>query len=142
MPNPLDNPDIEIQLFLTLHQKTNTLTKALEARIKAFDLNLGRLCLLYMLEKKNYEALPSELGDDLAVTRANISGLLNALEKLNYIKRTFDPIDRRKIIVAMTDDGKKVLSEAWLVYEEVVKELFSELRKDEKAELLSILLRL
>ncbi len=139
MQHPLNNPNSEVQLFLTLHQKTNKLTKVLDSKIKVFHLNLGRLCLLYMLEKKNYEALPSELGDDLAVTRANISGLLSALEKLNYIERTFDMNDRRRIKVMMTDAGKDILSKAWPIYEEVVTDLFSELSKDEKTKLLSLL---
>ncbi|QGH32896.1 MarR family transcriptional regulator [Gracilibacillus salitolerans] len=139
MQHPLNNPNSEVQLFLTLHQKTNKLTKVLDSKIKVFHLNLGRLCLLHMLEKKNYEALPSELGDDLAVTRANISGLLSALEKLNYIERTFDMNDRRRIKVMMTDAGKDILSKAWPIYEEVVTDLFSELSKDEKTKLLSLL---
>lgn len=142
MANPLDNPDIEIELFLTLHQKTSKLTKILDSRLKVFHLNLGRLCLLYMLEEKNYEALPSELGDELAVTRSNISGLLGALEKLHYIKRTFDENDRRKIKVTMTDEGKNILAKAWPIYEEVVKDLFSKFNNDEKVQLLSIMARL
>lgn len=142
MTNPLDNPDIEIELFLTLHQKTNKLTKILDSRIKIFDLNLGRLCLLYMLEERNYEALPSELSDELTVTRSNISGLLRALEKLHYIERTFDENDRRRIKVTMTEEGKKILAKAWPIYEEVVKDLFSGLNKEEKAQLLATMARL
>ncbi|GIN73412.1 MarR family transcriptional regulator [Bacillus sp. J14TS2] len=142
MTNPLDNPDIEIELFLSLHQKTNKLTKILDSKIKVFDLNLGRLCLLYMLEERNYEALPSELSDELTVTRSNISGLLRALEKLSYIKRAFDENDRRRIKVTMTEEGKQILAKAWPIYEEVVKDLFSELNKDEKTKLLSMMIRL
>ncbi|WP_130858794.1 MarR family winged helix-turn-helix transcriptional regulator [Gracilibacillus phocaeensis] len=142
MTNPLDNPDIEIELFLTLHQKTNKLTKILDSKIKIFDLNLGRLCLLYMLEERNYEALPSELSDELTVTRSNISGLLRALEKLHYIERTFDENDRRRIKVTMTEAGKKILAKAWTIYEEVVKESFSDLNNDEKKQLLAIMARI
>ncbi|MBY7141725.1 transcriptional regulator [Virgibacillus sp. NKC19-3] len=139
MTNPLDNPDIEVELFLTLHQKTNKLTKILDSRIKVFDLNLGRLCLLYMLEERNYEALPSELSDELTVTRSNISGLLRALEKLQYIKRAFDENDRRRIKVTMTEKGKKVLAKAWPIYEEVMKDVFGKLKNDEKVQLLSVM---
>jgi len=142
LPHPLENPKIEVRLFLTLHQKTSKLTKILESRIKVLNLNLGRLCLLYMLEKKQYEALPSELGDDLAVTRANISGLLNALEKLRYIERKFDVQDRRRVKVVMTEEGKHILAKAWPIYEEVVSQLFNELSEEEKGSLLSMLSRL
>lgn len=142
MANPLDNPDIEVKLFLTLHQKTNKLTKILDSKIKQFDLNLARLCLLYMLEERNYEALPSELSDELTVTRSNISGLLRALEKLHYIKRAFDETDRRRIKVTMTGEGKKVLAKAWPIYEEVMNDVFSELEKNEKAQLLAMMTRL
>lgn len=95
-----------------------------------------------MLEKKQYEALPSELGDDLAVTRANISGLLNALEKLRYIERKFDVQDRRRVKVVMTEEGKHILAKAWPIYEEVVSQIFNELSEEEKGSLLSMLSRL
>jgi DNA-binding MarR family transcriptional regulator len=64
--------------------------------------------------------LPSELSDDLAVTKANISNLLNSLEKAGRIQRDFDPTNRRRILVSLTPEGHNVISKVWPVYEQTI----------------------
>nr|WP_162463218.1 transcriptional regulator [Paenibacillus psychroresistens] len=64
--------------------------------------------------------LPSELSDDLAVTRANISNLLSALEQAGRIKREMDTTNRRRIFVRLTPDGHDVISKVWPVYEQTI----------------------
>lgn len=66
--------------------------------------------------------LPSELSDDLSVTRANISNLLNALEKAGRIQRDFDPSNRRRILVRLTAEGEDLITEVWPVYEKTIAE--------------------
>lgn len=66
--------------------------------------------------------LPSELSDDLSVTRANISNLLNALEKAGRIQRDFDPANRRRILVRLTAEGDELITAVWPVYEQTIAE--------------------
>lgn len=103
---------------------------------------MGRLCLLYALQRVDRPTLPSELGDDLAVTRANISGLLRGLEKCGMVRREMDTTDRRRILVHLTPKGKEILEQAWPIYEETVAELFHPLNDEEQALLLSMLHKL
>jgi len=86
--------------------------------------------------------LPSELGDDLAVTRSNISGLLRGLEREGLIRREIDKNDRRRIWVHLTPAGMETLEKAWPIYEETIAERFQSLRSDERDVLLSILRKL
>jgi DNA-binding MarR family transcriptional regulator len=92
----------------------------LEEQLGKFDLTLGRWCLLVALRSGGRAMLPSELSDALAVTRANISNLLNALEQAGRIQRDFDPTNRRRILVRLTPEGHNVISKIWPIYEQTI----------------------
>lgn len=114
----------------------------MEEQLAPLQLSLGRLCLLYALQRIGRPALPSELGDDLAVTRANISGLLRELEKNGMIRREMDTADRRRVWVHLTAKGIETLQQAWPIYEATIAERFQSLTPDEQTLLLSILRKL
>lgn len=86
--------------------------------------------------------LPSELSDDLAVTRANVSGLLNALERLEMVQRVFDQTDRRRILVHLTEKGRQTLEAAWPIYEEAISSGLGRLTVDEQQTFLQLLKKL
>jgi len=116
--------------------------RKVEEKLAPLQLSLGRLCLLYALQRLGRPALPSELGNDLAVTRANISGLLRRLEKNGMIYREIDTSDRRRILVHLTPKGVETLQKAWPIYEKTIAERFQSLSAEEKNVLLSILRKL
>jgi DNA-binding MarR family transcriptional regulator len=111
---------MSVDVFLTLYKTSHHLVQQLEEQLASFDLTLGRWCLLVALRSGNRAMLPSELSDDLAVTRANISNLLNALEKAGRIQREFDPTNRRRILVRLTPDGHQLIADVWPVYEQTI----------------------
>lgn len=119
-----------------------TSVRKLEEKLEPLGLTLGRLCLLYALQRKEKPALPSELGDNLAVTRANVSGLLRGLEKLEMIRRELDQSDRRRILVHLTSKGKETLQKAWPIYEETVANILQPLSLEEQMRLLTMLKKL
>jgi len=116
--------------------------RAIEEKLAPMQLSLGRLCLLYTLQRIGRPALPSELGDDMEVTRANVSGLLAGLEKNGMVRREIDPSDRRRILVHLTPKGIETLKQAWPLYEEAIAGRFQPLTPEEKDALLSLLRKL
>ncbi|WP_166245412.1 MarR family winged helix-turn-helix transcriptional regulator [Paenibacillus turpanensis] len=125
-----------------MYKNNASQVRKLEEKLEPLGLTLGRLCLLYALQRAGKPALPSELGDDLAVTRANISGLLNALEKAGLVRRELDLSDRRRVFVHMTPQGEKLLELAWPVYEETIEGNFGSLSVEEQMQLLHLLRKL
>jgi DNA-binding MarR family transcriptional regulator len=68
--------------------------------------------------------------------------LLNELEDMGYVERRRDPSDRRRHVVAITDDGRKALERAERAQEEIGDELLSDLSDEERATLRSLLSRI
>jgi DNA-binding MarR family transcriptional regulator len=60
---------------------------------------------LAVLEGAGQPLSPTTIAQRLIVTTASITSLLDTLERRGLVERRPDPEDRRKLLVAITDDG-------------------------------------
>src|ERR1700689_3449212 len=63
------------------------------------------LALVYQHE----QILPSELADMEKVTSQSMSQIINKLAEHGYIKKTWSKTDKRKVIITITANGKKII---------------------------------
>jgi len=63
--------------------------------------------MLYLLTHSN--AHPSNISDDLNISRSNIANVLKSLESEGYIERNINSENRREIYVNLTDAGREQL---------------------------------
>lgn len=84
-----------------------------------YGLTENKLALLLALEAHG-TATPARLADVLDVTRAAVTGLLDALERDGLLQRTTRDADRRSVAVQLTAEGRAALRrvapayDAWL----------------------------
>ena len=65
--------------------------------------------ILYLNLGEGAEAITaSDLSDQLNITPAGVTHLLNPLEEDGYIERLKDPHDRRVVLVGLTGKGRKL----------------------------------
>ena len=79
------------------------------------------------------------LGKMLLVNRANITGLIDRMEKARLVRRISDPVDRRVKYIEMTEDGIQVLEKAIKVYYGRIQEITSSLSNSDYTSLCSLL---
>ncbi|MCK4719725.1 MarR family transcriptional regulator [bacterium] len=84
----------------------------------------------------------SELGKNLDVTKGNITGLIDRMERDGLAKRKDDPKDRRVIRAVVTAKGKKVLRDIQPVKNQWGDRLFHGFNVKDKKELNNLLKRL
>jgi MarR family 2-MHQ and catechol resistance regulon transcriptional repressor len=84
----------------------------------------------------------SELGKNLDVTKGNITGLIDRMERDGLAKRKDDPKDRRVIRASITAKGKKVLRDIQPVKDHWWNRLFEGYSAKDKKELIALLDRL
>ncbi|TFE26988.1 MarR family transcriptional regulator [Cohnella luojiensis] len=141
--SPFEQPLQSVSVFLTLYKTNHHLVQQLEEQLGKFDLTLGRWCVLVALKSSGRAMVPSELSDDLAVTRANISNLLNSLEQAGRIRRSFDPTNRRRILVDLTPEGHEIILNVWPVYEQTIAQnVGNKLTLEEQKQLETLLKKL
>lgn len=84
----------------------------------------------------------SELGKALDVTKGNITGLIDRMERDGLAKRKDDPRDRRVIRAIITPKGRKVLRDIQPVKNQWGHRLFQGFPAKDKRELQALLNRL
>ena len=83
-----------------------------------------------------------ELRERLLVDKSNLTGLIDALEKLGFVKRRKVRGDRRYYHLKLTDDGLKSLDKLEGPYRELVHEIMSVFNRKEMKQLTSFMERL
>lgn len=66
----------------------------------------GEIFILKHLYEKNAPVLPTELSEAMQSSTARISAVLGSLEKKGQIHREIDTLNRRYILVTITDAGR------------------------------------
>jgi DNA-binding MarR family transcriptional regulator len=81
------------------------------------------------------------IADALGYDRGQLVGLLDELEDRNLVERRRDPADRRRHIVRMTQEGKRMLGKLRALSDQLEDDFLSPLDETERAELHALLLR-
>ncbi|MFD7445923.1 MarR family winged helix-turn-helix transcriptional regulator [Streptomyces sp. NPDC059909] len=77
----------------------------------------------------------------LEVDPSILCGILNDLEATHFVERRRDPADRRRHIVALTEEGDRVLAKAQEAITKVEQELFADFTPEELSTLRKLLAR-
>ena len=84
-----------------------------QAALEPYGLSEGRfyvLCCLFAEEIAGHgPPSPSEIAEQIGVTRATITGLLDGLERDDYLARHHDSTDRRALTIHITAKGRTLL---------------------------------
>jgi len=102
----------------------------------------GEIFILEHLDRKNDVMMPGELSAIMGGSSARTAIALRNLEQKGYIERETDRTDRRKILVTITGEGRKLAREE---REEVLmkmKQIIDELGEDDAREYIRIVGRI
>lgn len=77
----------------------------LARRLRRHGISPAAFQVLSLLRRAPEPLSPHELGEQLMVTRAAVTGLLDSLEERRLVKRSRHPVDRRMLLVGLTAEG-------------------------------------
>ncbi len=112
------------------------------ARLAPYRLSEGKFVLLFLLNGQLNGLSPFELAERAGVTRATITGLLDGLERDQFIKRCPSPDDRRKITIMLTEQGSKTAHELFNEHTRWISALFAGFSDEERKSLDGFLQRI
>jgi len=101
-------------------------------------LSMSQIGALFYLHRKGISGV-TDLGDNLGVTSAAASQMLERLVQQGLIQRSEDPIDRRVKQIILTDKGRQTLKESFHGHQGWLDNLVDNLSEDEKNQIISAL---
>lgn len=105
------------------------------------DVQFNVLMLLWNQSGESGGLTQVELSRMMLVNRANITTLIDRMEKAKLVVRVADPNDRRYNVVKVTPHGEKVYKKAAAAYHDKVRSVMTVLREGEQRELMGLLTR-
>ncbi len=84
----------------------------------------------------------SDIGNNMVVTFANVTTIVDNLEKMSYVKRVRDPSDRRRIIVELTAQGKNIFRKIHEKHSKVIEDIMRALSEQDLKNLIEYLEKL
>lgn len=126
-----------LNAFIKLMRATESLNNRLNRHLSEENLTVsqfGTLETLYHLGPLNQRSI----GEKLLKSGGNITMVIDNLEKSGYVVRKKDPEDRRAVLIHLTNEGEKFISEFFPKHLARIKEEFSVLDEKEKKTLANL----
>jgi DNA-binding MarR family transcriptional regulator len=131
------------EAFLVLLRVASDVLSGSDAYLAEHGLSQGRFTVMMILNRDPESGLsPSDLAERAGVTRATMTGLLDALEGDGLVTRTAHPQDRRMLTVRLTEAGLRRLDEMLPEYFRRISALVGDLDESEQRALIGLLRRI
>jgi DNA-binding MarR family transcriptional regulator len=102
------------------------------------DLKQSQVKAIYAFRDNDSYSM-KELADNSGVKLPNMTLMIDEMERAGMVRRVRDKDDRRKVMVGLTLEGKKIRDRFLEKRQTFAKEMFVRLVKDDREELLSSL---
>lgn len=127
------SPELDKLFIFNILRTANVLKPLLDGDLREDQITSSQLNILEILYRsEGTKVCMSQLGKQLVVSKANITGLIDRLEKRGWVTRLGGE-DRRETIVQITDEGRSVVERVIPGYYGVLSELCAGLGAAEKA---------
>lgn len=133
---------LAISTWAQLLRTSQRFTDQVEAALKHAQLPmLGWYDILLELHRAGSDGLRQfELGEKLLLAKHNLSRRIDKLQQEGLAERYLCESDGRGNVIAITDEGKKLLAKMWPVYAAQIEVLFEENLSGAEQQQLSALL--
>ena len=130
-----------VEATLVLLRVASDVFEGMGVHLARHDISQGRFMVLVLLDRAENGAgiSPSEIADQLGVTRATVTGLLDGLEKESLISRQMHPEDRRALHIELTPKGREFLADLLPGHYRRIAGLMAHLDHDEQRQLVALL---
>jgi MarR family transcriptional regulator, 2-MHQ and catechol-resistance regulon repressor len=135
---------VPVILMLNLIRAGTLLYREMEDYLFRYGLTLPQGNVLWTLNARSPDAgMPiTEIAHSQGVSKANMTGIIDRMEREDLVRRVADPGDRRVTLIEMTDKAKTLMQTLTPAYDQhVTKMLDSILSEQEQAQMIQMLVK-
>lgn len=115
---------------------------SLDGLLSKYNLSSGRFMLLFLLRNAPTGLRPSELANQVGVTQATISGLINSLEKAELVIREGHQSDGRSFVIKLAAKGEQLIQEIFPQWYPRVENFWNVVSEEEKGSINNLLAKM
>ena len=97
--------------------------------------------VLFYLKEHPEQANPSQISQNLSLSKPRVTSILNALRKKEFVELQADPDDRRRVNVVLTQAGLDYIALKVSHTEAMLDEYIAGMGRESTEELISLLIR-
>ncbi|MBU4200503.1 MAG: MarR family transcriptional regulator [Verrucomicrobia bacterium] len=140
-PAQLSSQSLDALVVHNILRTANQLSPFLNHKLRELDLTNTQINVLLLLHESAHEELNlSLISRHLLVTKANVTGLIDRLERKGLVKRE-SVADRRVTIVRLTSEGRMLIDQILPHHERNLAELTQGLDQAQKETLVKLLVQ-
>ena len=110
MASPMSQPTgLDIELWQSIRSIYRTVLRRLNSRLLKEGITFPQYNVLLVLSQKGPMPM-NRLGEFMLVAPANVTGLVDRMEKKGYVRRGRDKKDRRLYVIEQTEKGSRIFS--------------------------------
>jgi DNA-binding MarR family transcriptional regulator len=131
--------------LLNTYYTASCLKKKAGEFLRPFGLTDVQFNLMMLLQHQSGSAdglSQARISEMMLVNRANITSLIDRMEKAGFVIRTPDPTDRRTNIVKLTGQGRNLLAKIEPLYIDQVRQIMAALKQADQENLIKMLERI
>lgn len=106
---------------------------------RRYGLSHAALNALAVIEGEGEPMLTGEVAARMHITSGSVTSLLDNLERKNFVVRSSDPDDRRRVLVNITPEAQAVLDQALPAIQQVTRQLIDRIGTQRQQALLDTL---
>jgi MarR family 2-MHQ and catechol resistance regulon transcriptional repressor len=130
-----------LKLWVVLARCFNSFAQAEAQHLKSFDLTSPQFGVLEALAHLGPMKM-CEIGNKLLMSGANVTGVVDRLEKKGLVRRVMDADDRRLFLIHLTGDGSKLIAKIFPLHAARIEAFIGVLTLKEKRQLTELLKKL
>ena len=123
-----ENPEIDPVtkvLAIRLRRAAQHLERELRRELDAYDTDLAEFEVLMTLRRaEGYSSSAGALAKEWQVTSGAITNRIGRLETRGWVRRDFDPADRRQVLVTLTKEGVRRIDDLLAIKTETEQRVF------------------
>ncbi|WGO96657.1 MarR family transcriptional regulator [Saccharophagus degradans] len=122
--------NLEADLVISIISLQSKIQKRVGAALSAHGIGLSEYLVLNQLYiATNQKMRRSDLAEQVGLSPSGVTRLLNPMEKIGLIEKSYNPRDARVSLVALSETGKKITEEAKISFEYSSVALFESIEK-------------
>jgi DNA-binding MarR family transcriptional regulator len=132
-------PDTTLELAELLTHTARRLRRGSIVQLTPLGLTYAQARALRLVAAQGDPLRMADLAAQLDVVPRSVTTMVDGLEAAGLVARHADPGDRRSVLVALTDEGRRLLDRLQAARRESADEIFGGLDRAQRAQLLELL---